>query len=82
MIDSVYRKDENYYRTVFLEKYTFNDVIEIYFDDSDEENSDDKIEMKKVECIILFLEKKVTASAVILKHEKNFFVFQALQVPS
>ena len=26
LIDSVYRKDENYYRTVFLEKYTFNDV--------------------------------------------------------
>ena len=59
MIDSVYRKDKNYYPQVFLEKYNFvvvekkmsnlNDDIEIYSDDcynevSDEEYSDDSDE--------------------------------------
>ena len=58
-IDSVYRKDKNYYPQVFLEKYNFvviekkmsnlNDDIEIYSDDcynevSDEEYSDDSDE--------------------------------------
>ena len=41
MIDSVYRKDENYYPKVFLEKYNSNnsysvDSDEEYFDDSDD----------------------------------------------
>ena len=54
MIDSVYRKDENYYPKVFLEKYKlftieekmpiFNDNVEIYSNDSDEECSDDSDE--------------------------------------
>ena len=35
-LNSVYRKDENYYRKVFLEKYNFNDSDEEYFDDSDD----------------------------------------------
>ena len=54
---------------MFLEKYNFNDSIEIYSDsciidtdeeysdDSDEENSDEKIQTKKIECINLFLEE-------------------------
>ena len=80
MIDSVYRKDKNYYPQVFLEKYNFvviekkmsnlNDDIEIYSDDcyngvsdeeysdnSDEENYNGKIWMKKIKCVNLFLEK-------------------------
>ena len=61
MIDFVCRKDRNYYPKVFLEKYNFNDKIKIYSDDSynvdsneectddsDEENSDEKIQMKKI----------------------------------
>ena len=79
---------------MFSEKYNFNDNIEIYSDnsynaDSDEENSDQKIQMKKVECINLFLEKKVTSPAFISKCSRIFFkemqemlVFQALQVCS
>ena len=59
MIDSVYRKDEKYYPKVFLEKYNFNDTIEVYSDNSynidtyqdysddsdgsEEENSDEKV---------------------------------------
>ena len=39
LIDSVYRKDENYYPKVFLEKYRFIEDIKI---------SDEKIMMKKV----------------------------------
>ena len=42
VIDSVYRKVENYYLKVFLEKYNFNESIEIYsnyyyYVDSDDE---------------------------------------------
>ena len=49
MIDSVYRKYENNYPEVLLEKYNFTDDIEIYSDDvynadSDEEYSDDSVE--------------------------------------
>ena len=56
-----------------IEKYNFNDNIEIYSDDSynvdsdekysgrsdesDGENSDRMIQVKKIECINLFLEK-------------------------
>ena len=78
MIDSVYRKDENYYLKVFLENYNlitieekmsiFNDNIGIssnYFyeqfsddsEDSDEDNSDRKIQMKKIRCTNLFKKK-------------------------
>ena len=83
MIDSVYRKDGNYYTKVFLEKCNFNNEIEIYSDDScnvdsdeeysddsdnsDEENADEKIQMKKIECINLFLEK---TSGFIRSHPK------------
>ena len=49
MIDSIYRKDENYYPKVFLEKCYFIEDIEIYCSNSDEEYSDE-------ECINLFLE--------------------------
>ena len=67
LIDSAY---ENYYFKVFLEKYNFNDYIEIYSGDSynldsNEEYPDDfdvkipmkKIQIKKIKCIHLFLEK-------------------------
>ena len=75
MIDSIYKKDRNYYPQDFLEKFidvytilgkkmsNFNDDIKIHFDDSynvdsDEENSDGKIRMKKVKCKNLLLGKK------------------------
>ena len=76
MVDSDYRKDENYYPKEFLEKYNYitieekmsisNDDIEIYFDDSvvkssddsDEENSNRKIRMRKISCINLFQKKQ------------------------
>ena len=47
LIDSIYRKDENYYPKVFLEKYYFIEDIEIYCSNSDEEYYDE-------ECIYLF----------------------------
>ena len=47
MTDSIYRKDENYYRKVFLEKYYFIEDIEIDCSHSDEEYYDR-------ECINLF----------------------------
>ena len=34
LIDSVYRKDENCYPKVLLEKYNFNNKIKIYSDGS------------------------------------------------
>ena len=37
MIDSIYRKDENYRLKVFLEKYYFIEDIEIFCGNSDEE---------------------------------------------
>ena len=60
MIDSVYRKDKKYYPKVFLEKYNFNDDIEIYPDDScnvdsgkeyfdDSDDSDKKMSVKKIQ---------------------------------
>ena len=36
LIDSIYRKDENLYPKVFLEKYYFIENIEIYCSNSDE----------------------------------------------
>ena len=47
MVDSVYKKNENYYPRVFLEKYDFNKDVDIYSDnsyyvDSDEENYHEK----------------------------------------
>ena len=49
LIDSVYRKDKNYYSKVFLEKYYFIEDIEIYCSNSDEEyiNSFYKVLKKK-----------------------------------
>ena len=79
LIDSVYIKDENYYPKDFLEKYNiiaiaekmsiFNEDIEIYVndsdeqyctdsDDSDEQNFDRKIQMKN-SCINFSLYKLV-----------------------
>ena len=49
LTDSIYRKDENYYLEVFLEKYYFIKDIEIFCSNSDEEYYDE-------ECINLFLE--------------------------
>ena len=37
LIDSIYRKDENLYPKVFLEKYYFIENIEIYCSNYDEE---------------------------------------------
>ena len=51
LIDSVYKKDRNYYYQVRLEKF------KKYSDDSDEEYSDEKMLMKKNKYINLFLEK-------------------------
>ena len=59
MIDSIYKKDGNYYPKAFLEIYNFNDDIEIYsdeensgdFDDSDEKIQMNKILMKKIKSI-------------------------------
>ena len=48
LVDSIYRKDENYYSEVFLEKYCFIEDIQIYCSNSDEEYYDEK-------CINLFL---------------------------
>ena len=56
-IDSVYRKDETYYPKVFLENYNFNDYIEIYCDEKYSGNSDEKIQINKIKCIYLYLEK-------------------------
>ena len=36
-IDSIYRKDENYYCKVFLDKYHFIEGIEFYCSNSDKE---------------------------------------------
>ena len=71
----------NYYSKVFSEKYNFNDDIGIYsYDscnvDSDEEYSDDsdkklpvkKIQMKKIKCINLFLEK--TSDLISIHRQK------------
>ena len=57
LIDSVYRKDETYYPKVFLENYNFNDYIEIYCDEKYSDNSDEKIQINKIKCIYLYLEK-------------------------
>ena len=57
LIDSVYRKDETYYPKVFLENYNFNDYIEIYSDEEYSDNSDEKIQINKIKCIYLYLEK-------------------------
>ena len=49
LIDSIYRKDENSYPKVFVEKYYFIEDIQIFRSNSDEEYCDE-------ECINLFLE--------------------------
>ena len=55
LIDSVYRKDENYYPKVFLEK------IVIHSDDPNDSNdSNKKIPTKKIKCIKLYLKNKRT----------------------
>ena len=37
LIDLIYRKDENYYSKVFLEKYYFIENTDIFCSNSDEE---------------------------------------------
>ena len=49
LINSIYRKDGNYYPEVFLEKCYFIEEIEIFCSNSDEEYCNE-------ECINLFLE--------------------------
>ena len=59
-IDSVYIKNKNYYLQVFLEKYKYvsrETDVEIYSDDSDEENSNEKIQMKKIKYINSLFQK-------------------------
>ena len=51
LIDSVYRKDENYYPKVFLKNI-------IHSDDSNENISTKEIRMKKIKCINLYLKVK------------------------
>ena len=64
LIDSIYRKDENFYPKVILEKYNSNDSYSV---DSDKEYSDDsddsyeKISMKKIPT------KKVRANKIKCK---------------
>ena len=60
MIDSVYRKDKNYYSKVFLEKCNIKNKIKKYFDDSynvDSGNSDEKITTKKIQTKKIRMEK-------------------------
>ena len=57
MIDSIYRKDENYYPKVFWESYNFNDYVKIYSDEEYSDDSDNKIQISKIKCIDLYLEK-------------------------
>ena len=53
LIDSVYRKDENYYPKVFLEKKI------IYSDESNDFNdSNEKTQTKKIKCIKKYLKNK------------------------
>ena len=59
LIDSIYRKDENYYLKVFLEKYYFIEDIENFCSNSDEEYYDEP-------CINLFLEILKKIFVVIL----------------
>ena len=74
MIDSIYRKDENYYPKVLLEKYYFIEDTEIYCSNYDEEYY---ICMYKYYeyyiCINLFLER--------LKKQEIFLAFD-FKVPS
>ena len=54
LIDSVYRKDKNYYLKVFLEKYNSNDSYNVHSDYSDgsyEKSPMKKIRMKKMKFI-------------------------------
>ena len=57
LIDSIYRKDENYYLKVLLENNNFNDCIGIYSDDKYSDDTNEKIKMNKIKCIDLYLEK-------------------------
>ena len=80
MIDSVYKIDKNYYPQVFLEECKYvvqekkkskfiTDNIEIYSDDSDEENSNEENE------IYFFLKKYNEVSGFassLLKYPKVF----------
>ena len=63
MFDSVYRKIENYYPKVFLEKYCFTEDIKVFCINSDEEYYDE-------ECINLFL-KALKLESFLLKYKKD-----------
>ena len=76
LIDSVYRKDKNYYSQVFLEKYNFNDDIEIYSDEEysdDSDDADEKIQMneensnEKIKCLDLYQKEQANCLSVIPK---------------
>ena len=63
MFDSVYRKIENYYPKVFLEKYCFTEDMKVFCINSDEEYYDE-------ECINLFL-KALKIESFLLKNKKD-----------
>ena len=63
MFDSVYRKIENYYPKVLLEKYCFTEDIKVFCINSDEEYYDE-------ECINLFL-KALELESLLLKYKKD-----------
>ena len=57
LIDAVYRRDENFYLKVFLENYNFNGYIEFYSNEEYSDGSDENIQINKIKCIDLYLEK-------------------------
>ena len=76
LIDPVYRKDENYYPKMFLEKYNFYDSYNVdfdeeYFDNFD--NSYEKILTKKIQM------KKIPTKKIQMKKIKciNLFLEKA-----
>ena len=88
LIDSFYRRDENYHPKVFLEKYCFIEDIEIYCRNSDEEYYEE-------ECMIFFQEHIENKNSFSLELKRSifrnirnflsevfFFIFRAQKVTS
>ena len=57
LIDAVYRRHKNFYLKVFLENYNFNGYIEFYSNEEYSDGSDENIQINKIKCIDLYLEK-------------------------
>ena len=66
LIDSFYRRDENYHPKVFLEKYCFIEDIEIYCSNSDEEYYEE-------ECMIFFQEHIENKNSFSLELKRSIF---------